>query len=43
MILAGQRLIEHRKELYDFSDGKISMRILQTLQGQKIMTCLTLF
>ena len=22
MILAGQRLIEHRKELYDFSDGK---------------------
>ena len=21
MILAGQRLIEHRKELYDFSDG----------------------
>ena len=22
MILAGQRLIEHRKEMYDFSDGK---------------------
>ena len=22
MILAGQRLVEHRKEMYDFSDGK---------------------